>query len=54
MVNENGFQKNLSIFEAPGRTINYYMNAAYSWLGWGIHGYRTHYTHQYVSKLVLK
>ncbi len=54
MINENGFQKNLSIFEAPGRTINYYMNAAYSWLGWGIHGHRTHYTHQYVSKLVLK
>jgi hypothetical protein len=23
-------------------------------LGWGIHGHRTHYTHQYVSKLVLK
>ena len=50
MVNENGFQKNLSIFESPGRTINYYMNAAYSWLGWGIHGNRTTYAHQYLGK----
>ena len=37
-----------------GGTIQYYMSKAYRWLGWGHHGYRTDYSHQYYSKLVLK
>ena len=36
----------------PGQSIGYYMNAAYSWLGWGVHGARTHYSHQYYNSLV--
>lgn len=38
-------------FKTPGQSVNYYMNAAYRWLGWGIHGARTAYANQYVSYL---
>lgn len=51
MVNEAGFQNNLSYFERAGQTVNHYMNAAYRWLGWGIHGNRTAYAHEYLNKL---
>lgn len=51
MVNERGFQNNLPYFEGVGQTINQYMNAAYRWLGWGIHGARTEYAYQYLGKL---
>jgi len=50
MVNENQFQKNLPYFEGSGMTVSYYMNAAYSWLGWGIHGARTNYAYDYTKK----
>ena len=51
MVNENQFQSNLPYFEGRGRSIDYYMGAAYKWLGWGIHGNRTNYAHEYLAKL---
>jgi hypothetical protein len=50
MVNENQFQKNLPYFEGSGMNVGYYMNAAYSWLGWGIHGARTNYAYDYTKK----
>ena len=34
-------------FKTPGQSQQYYMNAAYRWLGWGVHGARTHYSNQY-------
>ena len=37
-------------FKREGQSVSYYMNHAYRWLGWGIHGARTHYSHQYVGK----
>jgi hypothetical protein len=36
--------------KTPGLSINQYMNAAYSWIGWGHHGYRTHYAYDYAKK----
>lgn len=36
-----------------GHSINTYMRACYRWIGWGIHGARTHYAHQYYNQLVL-
>jgi len=30
-----------------GNTIEWYMQHAYKWLGWGIHGYRTDYAYDY-------
>ena len=41
------------IMKTPGHTINTYMNATYRWLGWGIHGARTHYAYQYYDMLTL-
>ena len=35
-----------------GRSIYSYMNDTYSWIGWGIHGARTSYAHDYASRLV--
>ena len=52
MINENIFQTQLPYFEGSGMNVSYYMNAAYRWLGWGIHGNRTHYSYDYVNKFV--
>jgi hypothetical protein len=32
--------------------ISQYMSACYSWLGWGIKGYREKYAYDYGKKLV--
>jgi hypothetical protein len=53
MVNENIFQTQLPYFEGSGQTVGYYMNAAYRWLGWGIHGARTNYAYDYTKKFSL-
>ena len=36
----------------PGKSIDRYMNYAYSWIGWGHHGARTSYAHDYASRLI--
>ena len=38
--------------KTPGKSIDRYMNYAYSWIGWGIHGARTSYAHDYASRLI--
>ncbi len=38
----------------PGKSINDYMRLAYSWIGWGIHGARTHFAYDYAKRLVLE
>lgn len=35
-----------------GGSIDHYMNRAYTWLGWGIHGNRTKYAYEYNSRMV--
>ena len=35
-----------------GRSIYSYMNDAYSWIGWGHHGARTSYAHDYANRLI--
>ncbi len=37
--------------KSNGMSIGYYMGKTYYWLGWGIHGNRTIYAHQYASRL---
>lgn len=37
--------------KTPGQSINFYMNKAYYWLGWGHHGRRTTYAFNYASRL---
>ena len=51
MINEMKFRNNLYAFQTNHQTVRYYMNAAYYWLGWGIHGKRTDYTYSFLSKL---
>ena len=53
MVNEVEWRKIEYVWKTPGKSINGYMWAAKQWLGWGIHGARTTYAHQYYGKLVL-
>ena len=52
MINENIFQTQLPYFEGSGMNVSYYMNAAYRWLGWGIHGARTNYAYDYTKKFI--
>jgi hypothetical protein len=37
--------------KVPGRPIEYYMRLAHRWLGWGHHGARTAYAHDYARRL---
>lgn len=38
--------------KTPGKSMGYYMDSAYYWLGWGIHGNRTAYSLQYLNAMV--
>lgn len=38
--------------KTPGKSINRYMDYAYSWIGWGHHGARTQYAYDYASRLI--
>ena len=38
--------------KVPGKSIDRYMNYAYSWIGWGHHGARTSYAYDYASRLI--
>ena len=51
MVNEIEWKKVDHIWKREGGSIDTYMNAAYRWLGWGVHGNRTLYAHTYYSAL---
>lgn len=51
MINEMRFRNDLYAFQTNHQQVGYYMNAAYYWLGWGIHGNRTRYTYSFLSKL---
>ena len=48
MFNEREWREVEYRFKTPGQSMSYYMNAAYRWLGWGVHGARTHYSNQYM------
>jgi hypothetical protein len=51
LIDEMKFRDDLSSFQTPHQTIPYYMNAAYYWLGWGVHGNRTKHTYSFLTKL---
>ena len=52
LTNEVQWQRIEDRMKTPGKSINRYMNYAYSWIGWGHHGARTSYAHEYASKLI--
>lgn len=39
--------------KTPGKSIDRYMNYAYSWIGWGTHGSRTHYAYDYANRMIM-
>ena len=51
MVEEVQWKRALPTFKTPGLSVGSYMDAAYGWLGWGIHGNRTNYSNQYINRL---
>ena len=51
MVNEREWKKIEYVWKTPGKSIDGYMWAAKKWLGWGVHGARTTYAHQYYNQL---
>tara|TARA_R110002012_G_scaffold95373_1_gene230582 strand:- start:456 stop:908 length:453 start_codon:yes stop_codon:yes gene_type:complete len=51
MIRELRFRDDLNSFLTNHQTVPYYMNAAYYWLGWGVHGNRTQHTYSFLTKL---
>lgn len=41
-----------SRMKTPGKPISQYMQYAYSWIGWGIHGARTKFAYDYTKRLI--
>jgi hypothetical protein len=52
LTNEVQWKEIEDRMKTPGKSINRYMNYAYSWIGWGHHGARTSYAHDYASRLI--
>jgi hypothetical protein len=52
LTNEVQWQKIEEKMKTPGKSIGRYMVYAYDWIGWGHHGARTSYAHEYASKLI--
>ena len=52
LTNEVQWQEIEGKMKTPGKSINRYMDYAYRWIGWGIHGARTSYAHDYASRLI--
>ena len=52
LTNEVQWKRIAEKMKTPGKSIYSYMNAAYSWIGWGHHGARTSYAYDYASRLV--
>lgn len=53
LTNEVQWQNIEAKMKVPGKSIDRYMDYAYRWIGWGHHGYRTHYAYQYAKQFVL-
>jgi hypothetical protein len=51
LTNEIQWQKIEEKMKTPGKSIGRYMDYAYDWIGWGHHGARTSYAHDYASRL---
>jgi hypothetical protein len=52
LTTEVQWQRIQDRMKTPGKSIDRYMDYAYSWIGWGHHGARTSYAHDYASRLI--
>jgi len=50
LVNEVQWKRIEDRMKTPGRSVYDYMDTTYSWIGWGIHGARTHYAKDYLNR----
>lgn len=53
LTNESQWKEIESRMKTPGKSIDRYMNTTYDWIGWGHHGSRTDYAHDYAKRLVV-
>jgi hypothetical protein len=53
LTNEVQWKEIEDRMKTPGKSINHYMDYAYSWISWGHHGARTQYAYDYAKRLVL-
>jgi len=53
LTNEVQWKKIETRMKTPGKSIDRYMNYAYNWIGWGIHGDRTSYAYEYANRFIL-
>ena len=51
LFTEYQWQRVEPYMKTPGKSIEWYMQHAYKWLGWGIHGARTDYAYNYARML---
>ena len=52
LTNEVQWKEIEPLMKIPGKSISRYMDYAYSWIGWGHHGARTSYAHDYANRLI--
>ena len=52
LTNEIQWKRIEDRMKIPGKSINSYMDYAYSWIGWGHHGARTSYAYDYANRLI--
>jgi hypothetical protein len=52
LTNEVQWKRIEEKMKTPGKSIYSYMDYAYSWIGWGHHGARTSYAHDYANRLI--
>jgi hypothetical protein len=52
LTNEVQWKRIEEKMKTPGKSIYSYMDYAYSWIGWGHHGARTAYAHDYATRLI--
>ena len=51
LTNEVQWKQIEDRMKIPGKSINRYMDYAYSWIGWGHHGARTSFAYDYANRL---
>jgi hypothetical protein len=52
IVSEPQWKQIENRMRVPGKSIDHYMNYAYNWIGWGIHGARTSYAYDYANRMI--
>jgi hypothetical protein len=51
LVTEREWKLALRWFSSPDKSMGFYMDGAYTWLGWGVEGNRSYYSQDYYNRL---